>query len=392
MKTSLELTTLLWLPIALALAFNAVYLLVFSFAGLFYKNLSRKSAIPPEKRILVVYPVYKEDAVIFHSVKQFMAQRYPAQLFDLYVIADSLQGDTMMALQGMGAKVCELPPSDKRNKAVAINYLLGRLTFSYDVCIIMDADNLVEPDFLSRIDACFQQGVRVLQTRRIAKSISNELSLLDTFSEIINNHIFRKGQRALGFSSSLIGSGMAFDFNLYKEAMQGMNVFSGFDKELELRLLENNIRMEYAEDVVVYDDKVDNHQVFINQRRRWIYAQLYFLKHYFGRAIVQLIVYHNTDYVNKVVQFALLPRVIGLGINLLFVAFSAILGLAYFVAASLIFVCTVLALLLPVRVRLWNTNSLRALFELPVAFGSMVLALLTSKRAAGKFLHTPHKS
>jgi cellulose synthase/poly-beta-1,6-N-acetylglucosamine synthase-like glycosyltransferase len=386
------MTTICTLLVAI-LAFNALYLFVFSIAGTFRQRpeSGKKASLEPIKT-LVLFPVYKEDEVILQSIKSFMQQKYTADHFTVVVIADELKEETMALMRRYGASVCKLPVSDKRNKAKAINYLLEQNPGSYDNCIIMDADNLVDATFLSAMNEHFLYGAKVVQARRVAKNSINNLSQLDTYSEIINNHIFRKGQRQLGFSSSLIGSGMAFEFELFKDVMKGMDVYSGFDKELELRLLERKVKIKYAEDILVYDEKVDNHQVFINQRRRWVYAQIHFLKANFFNAIYQLAVKGNFDYANKVFQFILLPRVMSIGFCGVLLVVTAFVDTRLFAATSVISVMLVVALVIPVQNKLRSAAGLAAIADLPRAFANMLFATVTSGKASKKFLHTPHNT
>ena len=179
------------------LAINSLYLLVFSVAGA--KRAGRdvkNSKNNEESSFLVVFPAYKEDAVIVNSVANFMRQEYSN--FRVYVIADQLQETTIQKLEKNGASVCVLPEFEKRNKAKAINYLLGQIKDVYSVCVIMDADNEVADSFLREMNGYFLSGALAVQAQRVAKNNENNLSKLDGFSETINNHIFRKGQRALG--------------------------------------------------------------------------------------------------------------------------------------------------------------------------------------------------
>lgn len=386
------MTTICIILVAI-LAFNALYLFVFSIAGTFRQRPEGEKRAEPEPiKTLVLFPVYKEDEVILQSVKSFMRQKYTAEHFTVVVIADELKEETIALIKRYGASVCKLPLSDKRNKAKAINYLLAQNPGSFDNCIVMDADNLVDANFISAINEHFLYGAKVVQARRVAKNSVNNLSQLDTYSEIINNHIFRKGQRQLGFSSSLIGSGMAFEFELFKEVMHGMDIYSGFDKELELRLLERRVKIKYAEEILVYDEKVDNHQVFINQRRRWVYAQIHFLKANFFKAIYQLVFKGNFDYANKVFQFILLPRVMSIGFCAVMLVATAFISLKLFVAMLVISIMLVSALIIPVQSKLRTTAGLTAIADLPRAFANMVFATITSGKASKKFLHTPHNS
>ena len=379
--------------LVIVLAVNALYLFIFSIAGSLRERREDLDLVKTEPiKTLVLFPVYKEDDVILNSIKSFMQQKYTAEHFTVVVIADELKEETHVLLRRYGAQVCKLPVSDKRNKAKAINFLLAQLPEVYDNCIIMDADNLVEDDFLATVNKYFLYGAKVVQARRVAKNSTNNLSRLDTYSEIINNHIFRKGQRALGFSSSLIGSGMAFDFQLFKEVMTDMDVFSGFDKELELRLLERRIKIKYAENILVFDEKVDDHDVFVNQRRRWVYAQIHFLKANLTKAVYMLVVKQNYDYANKVFQFMLLPRVMSIGFCVVLLIASAFLNSTLFLVTLVVSTMLITALVIPVQNKLFSATGLATIIELPKAFFNMLFATVTSGRASKKFLHTPHNS
>lgn len=382
---------IVWVVLSLILTVNVLYVFAFSVAAMLPKRKTTSTVI--QKHIpstLVIIPAYKEDEVIIASAKSFQQQLFPNGCFKVVVIADELKEETITLLSNTGTQVCKLPLTDKRNKARAINYLLSQLKDSFDNCIIMDADNIVQPDFVACMNNYLAEGAKVVQARRVSKNSDNRLSLLDTYSEIINNHIFRKGQRALGFSSSLIGSGMAFDFQLFKELMQDMDVFSGFDKELELRTLERKIKIDYAEDIIVYDEKVSSHEVFVNQRRRWIYAQLHFLSKNYKNAFYQVIANGNFDYGNKVLQFFLLPRLICLGGAGLLLMMSLLVGSSFFIYQ--LFLCLLLAtaLFLPLKGKESAENIFRGMVEVPRTFFNMFYAMITSNMASKKFLHTPH--
>jgi cellulose synthase/poly-beta-1,6-N-acetylglucosamine synthase-like glycosyltransferase len=47
----------------------------------------------------VFMPAYKEDEVILHTSKQALLQTYPSHRYDVYVIADSLQEETLNELK-----------------------------------------------------------------------------------------------------------------------------------------------------------------------------------------------------------------------------------------------------------------------------------------------------
>ena len=57
----------------------------------------------------------------------------------------------------------------------------------------------------------------------------------------INNSIFRLGHVNLGMSAALIGSGMAFEYPLFYDAMMDNTSVGGFDRVLEMKLLYKGI-------------------------------------------------------------------------------------------------------------------------------------------------------
>ena len=200
----------------------------------------------------------------------------------------------------------------------------------YVAALILDADNVMAVDFLEKMNAAMLQGSKVVQGHRVAKNMNTPMAKLDALSEEINNHIFRKGHRRLGLSAALIGSGMAFEFRLFKEMMQGIHAVSGFDKELELKLLKARHQIEYLPSALVYDEKVQDRRNFSGQRRRWLAAQLIYLRKYFSAGISQVIVHKNIDFFDKVIQMLLPPRILLLGSVVLIASFSGLLQLLNF--------------------------------------------------------------
>ena len=57
-----------------------------------------------------------------------------------------------------------------------------------------------------------------------------------------------------------------------------MDSVGGFDRELELLLLREGIKVYYYEEAIVLDEKVSKSSTFQNQRKRWIYSQYFYLR------------------------------------------------------------------------------------------------------------------
>ena len=85
---------------------------------------------------------------------------------------------------------------------------------SYDIALIIDADNIINSSYLVELNNAFADSkVQVVQTHRVAKNLNTNMAYLDAISEEINNSIFRLGHVNLGMSAALIGSGMALNIH-----------------------------------------------------------------------------------------------------------------------------------------------------------------------------------
>tara|TARA_B100000809_G_C15134808_1_gene530098 strand:+ start:2069 stop:3256 length:1188 start_codon:yes stop_codon:yes gene_type:complete len=344
-----------------------------------------------QNRFAVFIPGYKEDAVIYEVAKEALNQNYPKELFVVIVIADSFQQKTLADLNSLPIMVKEVS-FDKSTKAKALNKTMADLPETlYDVALILDADNVLAPDFITKINDSFNAGYHVVQGHRAAKNTKGAFAMLDAMSEEINNNIYSKGHRAIGLSSRLVGSGMAFSYQLFKNTMSNIDAVGGFDKELELRLLKRGFKFEYRDDAICYDEKVSQAEVFNNQRSRWISAQYHYFKKHFLKACWELITKGNVDYFDKAFQMMLPPRLILPG----FLFATAIIAFfvsptLYFYVWTVIFVANILSFAISIPGKFYSLQMINAFMQLPKAFFGIFIALFKMGGANKTFIHTPH--
>lgn len=380
----------------LLLGLSTAYIFVFALAGLFYRQ-PHYDAHPTLRKIAVLIPGYKEDAVILEVAQEALKQNYPSEQYDVVIIADSFQPETIAELRKMPIKVMEVR-FDKSTKSKALNKVMAELDVAYDIAVVLDADNIMATDFLTKVNASFEKDFMAVQGHRTAKNTDTSLALLDAASEEINNHIFRKGHRVLGLSSAIIGSGMAFRYDFFKKMMSGVTAIGGFDKEIELHMLRNRYVIEYLDDAMVYDEKVQKAEVFSNQRRRWLSAQLHYFSKDFLSALIALVTKGNIDYFDKAMQFIQPPRVLLLGADILLAIICIlinqvggifpVLNLWWLILAG----TCILAFLFSVPGSFWNKSTLKALISLPKGMLLMLGSLLKIKGANKQFIHTQHTS
>lgn len=364
-----------------------LYLLIFALLAQRKKPESYPLA-RKQHRVLVLFPAYKEDKVIVESVRSFLEQEYPRELYRVVVVSDKMQPETDEALKQLPVELINAR-FENSSKAAALNLAIEQQgDREYDIVTIMDADNIAAPDFLQKINDAYDFGIQAIQAHRTSKGGATDVAILDTVSEEINNSIFRKGHTRAGLSSALIGSGMAFDYAWFARSMPKVTS-AGEDKEFELLLLKEGFFIDYLEDVWVYDEKISGTSAFYRQRRRWIAAQFDLLWkgiRYLPRAISA----GNVDYCDKIFQWLLPPRIVLAG----FIFLLAILWLILDWTVSLkwwgalfLLLC---ALSLAMPDELYNASFKKALRKTPVLFVLSVINMFRTKGVNKKFIHTRH--
>jgi len=368
---------------------SVLYLFVFSLTGkLFYKK-NMSVSVEPIKRIGVLVPAYKEDGIILATARNLVQLNYPSELYDVFIIADSFQEETLKQLRELPLCVIEVS-FDKSTKTKALNAGFSYIKKEYDIALICDADNILANDFLRILDHSFSNGARAVQGRRVAKNLDSSFAILDACSEAINNNIFRKGANALGLSSAVIGSGMAFEFEKIKNILGEIDAVGGFDKPLQLKIVEQGIKIQYLEEALIFDEKVDSSYAFKQQRKRWVSSQFIYLKKFFMPAVKQLakgnLSYFNLAIANNLV----LPRAFLLLILPALVVVTLFISPSWAMLFTVIWILYLFSLFLALPAMLVNKDLFYAIFKLPKAIGAMIAALFEMKKANKTFIHTVH--
>ena len=369
---------------------SVAYVAFFAIISLFYEKEDRiaihAAALNNRtNKFLVLYPAYNEDKVIINAVDQFLDQDYPKDHYTVVVISDHMQPETNKYLASLPITLLT-PTFEKSSKAKAMQYAINEVLGDFDNVVILDADNVVRPEFLSQLNVLCSI-YDAIQCHRCAKNANNDVAVLDGTSEEINNTIFRKAHNRLGLSSALIGSGMCFDYELFKKNVFQLST-AGEDREMEALLLHQEIFIKYAPDIHVFDEKVSSQENFQRQRMRWMTVQIQSLLSNLPM-IPGAIIHGKINFVDKTIQQALIPRSIlivlltGISIFVTLIvpdwcekwwALLAILAISLFIA-------------IPSQLRLRSFSKVLAIPGLAIR---MLKNLLHIDRKSTDFIHTQH--
>ena len=370
-----------WILASIAVA----YPLIYSLASLG----TRKSYYPTankQHKFAILFPAYKEDRVILPVVESFLQQHYPQELYKVIIISDHMQETT-------NERLAQLPITllkanyENSSKAKALNFAMDHFgRDEFDAVVILDADNIVDTNFLLEINKVFDAGVQAIQAHRTAKNRNTDIAVLDGLSEEVNNSIFRRGHVRLGISSALIGSGMIFNYQWFHDNVKHL-VTTGEDKELEVLLLKQRIFIEFLDEVYVYDEKTQGEKGFYNQRRRWLATQFA----QWGRVFKDLpraILSGNIDYRDKLIQWMLPPRLILFGGIIVMGSIMQIIDWPLALKWWALFLIMGVTLCLAIPDKLVDDRFKKSINKLPLLFIMMVVNLFRMKGMNKKFVNT----
>ena len=310
--------------------------------GIFCLLPKKKYSIaPPKTKFAVLLPARNEENVIGVIIKSLQAQDYPKELFDIFVIPNNCTDDTEGAALRAGAKIlyCTAPVS---TKGEVLHQILGILQGQYDAYCVFDADNIVDSQFLARVNDAICAGAKVAKSRQIALNpYDNWVSGgYDLYFQSLNL-LHSKARMWFPLSAKLIGTGfMVTDVLLQK--MGGWNTKTlTEDIEFAVQSALAGEKVYYVPDALTYDEEPLSFAVSMRQRRRWSagvqsVANRYSAKLLFSAPCwlrLDLLAHINMIYMQLV---ALIPIVYGaLQLPFASAAYTLLYSLAGFVAGGI---------------------------------------------------------
>ena len=301
------------LIIFILVALTVLYLGVFAFTSMFARHSETPKA-KKQNRFIILITSHKSGKSVEMTVNSVLGQTYPQRLFDVTVIADHENEITMFHLAQQ--PVTLLTPNfaqSSRTKSLqlAINNLPQFKI--YDVVIILNAGDVVEPEFLDQMNDAYESaGTRAIQAHKVSLNRDTVSARLSAIFEEINNSIFRRGHISVGLSAAMASSGMVYNFEWFKQQILAAKI-NWADKELEALLLHHHIYVDYFDKIIVYGEKARQAEEFNRQHRNWIITQWRAILrnlHYLPQAII----HRHYDMIDKLLQWMLLPRMVMMAI------------------------------------------------------------------------------
>lgn len=213
-------------------------------------------------RYVVVVCARNEAHVIPHLIDSIRAQNYPRELLDILLVAHNCSDNTAEVARNMGVDiVLELNDPDPKHgrKGYALNLAFKEILDNhpeYEGIMVMDADNLMNVDFVKEMNKAFDAGVKVGTGYRNSKNYD------DNCVAGSNGMTFLRDCRANGHGRTLCHSTVPLagtGFFIRREIAADMGGWNAFnlveDFEYTLQLLDKKHRVQYVSKAEFFDEQ-----------------------------------------------------------------------------------------------------------------------------------------
>lgn len=262
----------------------AMYYFVLAIFGL--RRKVEKKSYNSEKRFAMLVAAHNEEVVIGNLVESLKKQKYPKEMFDIFVIADNCTDNTAKIAREYGANVYERFNTEQRGKGYALEWMFAKIfkmNKKYDAIAVFDADNLVSPNWIKEMNSKMCEGYKVVQGYIDSKN-PNDSWIATSYSVAFwsQNRMYQLARANIGLSNQIGGTGFAIDTQILKDLGWGATCLTE-DLEFSCKLILNGEKVGWAHDAIIYDEKPLTLKQSWVQRKRWMQgftdvASRYFFK------------------------------------------------------------------------------------------------------------------
>ncbi len=265
----------------------AGYLLFLTLAALGTRQHTL-NATARSRRFAILIPAHNEEGVIERLLTALKQLEYPTDCVEICVVADNCDDATAAIARAHGARVYERFEDTRRAKGFALRWLLQQLQIegrTFDAFVVIDADSVLDANFLRCMNARLECGAEVIQAYYTVLN-SNHSSVAGLrYAALAAVHYVRPlGRSRFGLSAGLKGNGMCFTASIL-ERFAWVWFTLAEDVEFHLALVAEGIRVEFAPETWVKADMPVTLKQAQSQNARWERGRLQLVRQQVPRLV-----------------------------------------------------------------------------------------------------------
>ena len=237
-------------------------------------------------RFAVLISARNEDKVLPALLLSIQQQNYPTELLDTFVVADNCSDATAKVARKGGAVVWERHNTQRIGKGFALEYLFHKIqkkfTYKkYDGFLILDADNLLDQNYIAEMNKSFSGGYRILTSYRNSKNYdSNWISAGYSLWFMREARFLNRARQRIKTSCAVSGTG----FLIHRDIIERNGGWKHFllteDIEFTIDSILQGETIGICETAVLYDEQPVSFKQSCRQRLRWAKGYLQVFRKY----------------------------------------------------------------------------------------------------------------
>lgn len=229
-----------------------------------------------------------EEEVISDLLRSIRFQTYPAEKITAFVLADNCTDSTAAISRSCGAVVYERSDTEKIGKGYALEELFGHISGDYggkfDGYFIFDADNVLAPDYIEKMDRTYSSGSQIITGYRNSKNYSsNWISAGYALCFLRESEYLNHARHILGTSCSVTGTGFFFSRRVAEDIGGWPFHLLTEDLEFSVDRITEGYTIDYCPEAEFYDEQPTGFISSWNQRLRWVRGYLEVFGRYMGK-------------------------------------------------------------------------------------------------------------
>ena len=223
-----------------------------------------------------------ESAVIGGLLDSLRQQTYDPALLTVFVAADNCTDDTAAIARRHGAVVYERFNHINVGKGYALDFLTQHIKADYpggfDGYFVFDADNILAPDYIEKMNAVFSNGYEIVTSYRNSKNYADNWISAGYGLWFLRESRYLNGARMrLGTSAAVGGTGFLFSQRILDKTGGWRFYLLTEDIEFSVHHITDGEVIAICEDAVLYDEQPTDFRQSCRQRLRWAkgYVQVF---------------------------------------------------------------------------------------------------------------------
>lgn len=242
-------------------------------------------------RFAVIISARNERDVIHNLIDSIKKQNYDPSLIDIFVCADNCTDDTAEIARSAGAIVYERQSTTHVGKGYALDFLFHKIFEDYgreyyNAYLILDADNLLDVNYMREMNRMFSAGHRIITSYRNSKNYgTNWISAGYALWFLRESVYLNKPRTILKSSCAVSGTGFMVHRDIINENDGWKYHLLTEDIEFSVASIIKGEKIAYAANAMLYDEQPETFRQSWNQRLRWAKGYLQVFRYYGLRLI-----------------------------------------------------------------------------------------------------------